>query len=122
MIFPPVFLSAEAIQIADEGMLPAIYCRTAQKMPAAVTLNDTLMPLAVTLLTGSRLTPEGEAVTDALAAWLIENPRVHIAVECPKYTDAKSVYDRLKKKGLRAERLDFLGGTEYPHPQIRRIP
>ena len=107
--------------VADEGMLPAILCRTAQKMPAAVTLNDTLVPLAVTFLTGSRLTPEGEQVTDALAAWLIENPRVHLAIECPKYTDAKSVFDRLKKKGLRAERFDVRGGTEYQHPQIRRL-
>lgn len=113
--------SQNVVVIADEGMLPAIYCRTAQKMPQAVTLNDTLTPLAVSFMTGSRLTAEGEAVADALAAWLIENPRVHLAIECPKYTDAKTIYDRLKKKGLRAERFDYRGGTEYTRPQIRRI-
>ncbi|MBR4505607.1 MAG: PD40 domain-containing protein [Bacteroidales bacterium] len=109
------------VTVAEGGMLPAIYCRTAYKMPTTVTLNDTLAPLAVTFLSGSRLTPEGELVTDALAAWLIENPRVHLAIECPKYTDAKTVYDRLKKKGLRAERFDVRGGSEYSQPQIRRI-
>ena len=109
------------VTIADEGMLPAIFCRQARQMPATVTLCDTLAPLAVTFMTGSRLTTEGELVTDALAAWLIEHPRVHIAIECPKYTDAKTVYDRLKKKGLRAERFDFRGGTDIPQPQIRLV-
>lgn len=114
--------SQNTVTIAEEGMLPVILCRTAHKMPSSVTLNDTLAPLAVTFLTGSRLSPEGEAVTDALAAWLIDNPRVHLAIESPKYTDAKSVFDRLKKKGLRTERLDYRGGSEYSQTQIRRLP
>ena len=82
-------------------------------------LNDTLTPLEVTFLSGSRLTTEGEMVTDALAAWLVEHPRVNIAIECPKYTEAKMVYDRLKSKGLRAERITYRGGTDVEHPQIR---
>ncbi len=110
------------VTIADEGMLPTILCRTAQKMPLEVSLCDTLTPLAVTFLTGSRLTPEGEQVTDALAAWLIDNPRVHLAIECPKYPEAKMVYDRLKKKGLRPERFEYRGGSDIQHPQIRRLP
>ncbi len=110
------------VVVDDEAMLPAIVCRKAQQMPAAVVLNDSLMPLAVTFLTGSRLSPESEQVTDALAAWLVQHPRVHLAVECPKYTEAKMVYDRLKSKGLRPERLTFRGGTDIPQPQIRRMP
>lgn len=110
------------VVVDDEAMLPAIVCRKAQQMPAAVVLNDSLMPLAVTFLTGSRLSPESEQVTDALAAWLVQHPRVHLAVECPKYTEAKMVYDRLKSKGLRSERLTFRGGTDILQPQIRRMP
>ena len=113
---------ANVVVVDGEGMLPAIVCRKAQQMPAAVALNDSLMPLAVTFLTGSRLSPEGEQVTDALAAWLVQHPRIHVAVECPKYTEAKMVYDRLKSKGLRSERLTFRGGTDITQPQIRRMP
>ena len=119
-----VFMLSEktpsVVTVADEGMLPVILCRRAQQMPAAVTLNDTLVPLAVTFMTGSRLTVEGESVVDALAAWLVQHPRVHLAIECPKYTEAKMVYDQLKNKGLRSERLEYRFGSEYTRPQIRR--
>ena len=106
------------VTISDEGALPAILCAKARQMPARVTLQDSVMPLDVTFLTGSRLTAEGEQVTDALAQWLMSHPRVHISVECPKYTDAKTVYDRLRGKGLRAERLAYRGGTDIKRPQI----
>ena len=110
------------VVIGAEGMLPSILCRKAHQMPKTMTLADSIAPLAVTFLSGSRLTPEGEQVVDALAAWLVEHPRVHLAVECPKYTEAKMVYDRLRKKGLRGERLDFRGGTDIAQPQIRLMP
>ena len=113
--------SASTVVLHKDGMLPLIFCAKASHAPASVTLGDTLTPLAVTFLSGSRLTPEGEQVADALAEWLVGHPRVHIAIECPKYTEAKMVYDRLKKKGLRAERLDFRGGTDIPHPQIHLL-
>ncbi len=106
------------VTLSDEGTLPAILCAKARQMPARVTLQDSVMPLAVTFLTGSRLTTEGEQVTDALAKWLTNHPRVHIAVECPKYTDAKTVYDRLRRQGLRPERLAYRGGTDIAKPQI----
>ena len=106
------------VTLSDEGALPAILCAKARQMPARVTLQDSVMPLDVTFLTGSRLTAEGEQVTDALAQWLMSHPRVHISVECPKYTDAKTVYDRLRGKGLRAERLAYRGGTDIKRPQI----
>ena len=105
---------------ADAQSLPRIRCGKARDFAGKrVVLNDTLVPLEVTFLSGSRLTTEGEMVTDALAAWLVEHPRVNIAVECPKYTEAKMVYDRLKSKGLRAERVSYRGGTDIEHPQIR---
>ena len=107
------------VTLSDEGTLPAILCAKARQMPARVTLNDSVMPLPVSVITGSRLTDEGEQVTDALAQWLTAHTRVHIAIECPKQTDAKAVYDRLRKKGLRPDRLSFRGGTDIKHPQIR---
>ena len=109
------------VLLEADGALPAILCRRAHQMPPAVSLADSVAPLSVTFLTGSRLSPEGEQVVDALAAWLVEHPRVHLAIECPKYTEAKMVYDRLKKKGLRPERLDYRGGTDVEHPQIRLL-
>ena len=57
-------------------------------------------------------------VTDALAEWLVERPRVNIAVRCPKYTDAKTVYDRLIGKGLRSGRITIDSGTAFDKPQI----
>lgn len=104
--------------LSDEGSLPAIICAKARQMPARVALQDSVMPLAVSFLAGSRLTTEGEMVTDALAQWLTSHPRVHIAVECPKYTDAKTVYDRLRGKGLRPDRLAYRSGTDIAKPQI----
>ena len=58
-------------------------------------------------------------VLDALAAWLIEHPRVHIALECPKYADAQTALARLREKGLRPDRLTARGGTDIPRPQIK---
>ena len=106
------------VVLSSDSSLPAIFCGKARQVPARVALHDSVMPLGVTFLTGSRLTSEGEQVTDALAQWLTDHSRVHIAIECPKYTDAKAVYDRLRSKGLRAERLSFRGGTDIAKPQI----
>ena len=48
----------------------------------------------------------------------MNHPRVHISVECPKYSDAKTVYDRLRRTGLRSERLAYRSGTDIEKPQI----
>jgi Tol biopolymer transport system component len=106
------------ISISDDGTLPCIVCGKARQIPASVTLQDSVVSLAVTFITGSRLTTEGEMVSDALAEWLLEHPRVNIAVRCPKYTDAKAVHDRLNSKGLRAGRVTIDSGTAFDKPQI----
>lgn len=108
------------VTLSDGESLPFILCTKARQMPSRVALQDSVMPLAVSFISGSRLTPEGERVVDALAQWLTQHPRVNIGIECPKYTDAKTVYDRLRGKGLRAERLSMRGGTDIKHPQIVR--
>ena len=61
------------------------------------------------------------AVVDALAAWLVEHPRVHVAIECPRREEAQAACDRLRQKGLRAERFVVRGGTDIKQPQIRLI-
>lgn len=93
-----------------EGLLPAIRCGKARELDRKqVALADSVALLDL----------KEPMVVDALAAWLIEHPRVHIALECPKAEEARAVYDRLKAKGLRAERFTCRGGTDIPHPQIR---
>ncbi len=83
------------------------------------TLYDSITPLYIKPLSGSRLSAADERTLDAWAAWFFDHPRVHAAIECPKITDAKAVYDYLLKKKLRAERLSFRGGTDIKFPQIR---
>ena len=109
---------SNVITLSKDGTLPSIVCGKARQIPASITLYDSVAPLAVTFLAGSRLTTEGEMVTDALAEWLVERPRVNIAVRCPKYTDAKTVYDRLIGKGLRSGRITIDSGTAFDKPQI----
>lgn len=110
------------VTIADSLSLPYIRCGRARDFDAArAVLNDTIMPLDVAFLSGSRLAPEGEQTVDALAQWMLAHPRVRIAVECQRSTDARAIADRLRAKGIRHDRLSYRGGTDVAHTQIRRI-
>ena len=111
-----------AVTFADSLSLPTIVCGKARDFGAGtVTLNDTVAPLNVRYLPGSRLSPDDEMVVDALASWLVAHPRVHMAIECPKSTDARAVYDRLRAKGIRPDRITYRGGTDIKSPQIKLI-
>ena len=93
-----------------EGYLPTIRCGKARDLDRIyIKVDDSV----------SYMDLKDPLVVDALAAWLIEHPRVHIALECPKAEDAKEAYDRLRSKGLRAERFIHRGGTDILNPQIR---
>lgn len=95
-----------------EGLLPAIRCGKARELDRKqVALADSVALLDL----------KEPMVVDALAAWLIEHPRVHIALECPKAEDAREAYERLRQKGLRAERFTYRGGTDIKSPQIKLI-
>ena len=101
------------VTISREGMLPAIVCGRARELDGrTVSLNDTLAAMDL-------LNPD---VIDALTAWLVEHPRVHIAVECPKQADARAAFDRLRSKGIRPDRLSHRAGTDIERPQIRLLP
>ncbi|MCR5445068.1 MAG: hypothetical protein K6E96_05250 [Bacteroidales bacterium] len=95
-----------------EGMLPTIRCGKARELNRQnVQLGDSVSVMKL----------DEPSVVDALADWLIEHPRVHIAIECPHREDAQAAYDRLRQKGLRAERLSVRGGTDIPKQQIRLL-
>ena len=95
-----------------EGLLPAIRCGKARELDRRqVALGDSVAAMDL----------KEPMVVDALAAWLIEHPRVHIALECPKADEAKEAYERLRQKGLRAERFTYRGGTDIKSPQIKLI-
>ena len=102
----------EPTAVLFDGPLPTILCGRARELDGKrVTLADSVsaMDLANT------------QVLDALAAWLIEHPRVHVSLECPKLADAQTALTRLREKGLRPDRLTAHGGTDIKHPRIRRL-
>jgi hypothetical protein len=100
--------------------LPYIACATARHFSSlSISLSDTIAPLLLKPDEGNRLSANDERLLDAWAAWLIEHPRVHIAIESPKQALAKAVYDYLLSKKLRAERLSHRGGTAFTKNQIR---
>ena len=101
------------VTLADEGLLPAIRCGKARDLDGKkVAMNDSVAALDLLDM----------QVVDALAAWLLEHPRVHLSVECPKQADAQAALARLRGNGLRAERLTARGGTDIPAPRIKLTP
>lgn len=101
------------VTLDADGFLPAIRCGKARELDRCeVTLADSV----------SAMDFDDLRVTDALAAWLIEHPRVHVAIESPKAATAKAVYDYLvNQKKLRPERFVCHSGSEYRHNQIRLL-
>ena len=100
------------VTVDEEGMLPTIRCGKAKELhKTGMTLNDSV----------ARMNLLDMAVVDALAAWLVEHPRVRLSLECPKREDAQAAYDRLRQKGLRAERFTCRGGTDIEFPRIIRL-
>lgn len=94
-----------------KGFLPTIKCGKARELDRRyVQVSDSVSVMDLS----------NPQVLDALAAWLIEHPRVHVALECPKADDAKAAYNYLtQKKKLRAERLTHRGGSAIATQQIR---
>ena len=96
--------------VVFDGQLPMILCGKANELNnKTVTEADSVAPMNFA----------EPAAVDALAAWLIEHPRVHLSIECPKAADAQAAIEALKAKGLRAERFSARGGTDIARPQIR---
>ncbi len=104
---------ASVVTFGVEGLLPAILCGKARELDRRqVVLDDSVSVMDI----------NNTQVLDALAAWLIEHPRVHVAIECPKTADAKAAYNYLtNNKKLRPERLAYRGGSEFSHNQIRLL-
>ncbi len=113
---------SQVLTFSDSASLPYIRCGKARDFASqTIAINDTLMPLSATLQPGSRLTPDGEMVVDALAAWLVQHPLVRLSVEAPRSTDARAVVDRIRSKGIRPDRLAYRGGTDIKRLQIKPI-
>ena len=110
---------ATVVAFGDSLSLPTIVCGKARDFKGRVALDDTVAPLNIKFLPGSRLSPEDEMVVDALAAWLVAHPRVRIDIECPVSTEARAVHERLRAKGIRPGRVAYRGGTDIKRPQIR---
>ena len=94
-----------------KGLLPTIQCGKARE------LDRRYVPVSDSV---SYMDLGNTQILDALAAWLIEHPRVHLSLECPKTDDAKAAYEYLtREKKLRTERLSYRGGTAVETKQIR---
>ena len=102
-----------AVTFSGDALLPAIRCGRARNLDGTtVTLADSVVAMDL----------KEPMVVDALADWLIEHPRIHLFIECPRQADAQAAVERLKQRGLRAERFRARGGTDISHPQIRLLP
>lgn len=112
------------LTFSEEGLMPCIVCTTGKswREEQTVHLYDSVSPLLLEFLPGSRLSERDELLLDAWAQWLLAHPQVHIAVECPTMPEAKAAYEYLRnKKKLRADRLECRGGTQYVKRQIRLL-
>lgn len=69
-------------------------------------------------LSGTRLSDADRRVISFFAEFLLENPRMHIRVEAPQKSFAKEIYDALLSSKLRADRLEFRGGTDVVSPRF----
>ena len=103
--------NTNVVTFAVEGYLPTIRCGKARDLHHIyIQVSDTV----------SYMDLGDQRVLDALATWLIEHPRVHVALECPKTDEAKAAYEYLtREKKLRTERLTYRGGTAIETKQIR---
>ncbi len=103
--------NTNVVTFAVEGYLPTIRCGKARDLHHIyIQVRDTV----------SNMDLGDQRVLDALATWLIEHPRVHVALECPKTDEAKAAYEYLtREKKLRTERLTYRGGTAIETKQIR---
>lgn len=109
------------LTITAEGMLPFV-----EMLPSADVLRGHLLPDYIMLMpavggAAVRL-PDGVVanpkVLDGWIDYLIDNPRIHLSVECAKQADAKVLYDYLLAHKLRAERFTYRGGTDVKHPRF----
>lgn len=101
---------ANVVSFDGDGLLPAIRCGKAGELDRRrMQLSDSV----------SVMNLNDPLVTNALADWLLQHPRVHIFLECPKASDAQAAYDRLKQKGLRPERLSYRGNSDIKTPRIK---
>ena len=110
------------LTVSAPGHIPHIYrLRSAEvRTPHASHLTShsvRLQPMAEGAVEPMDLADYGVLVS--LAKWLIDNPRVRIAVECPEKAYAETAANALRSKGLRPDRITFRSGTDIQHPQIR---
>ena len=116
------------LTVTSDGKMPGIVGigatgvrrgKSLGKVELVPAMKGAEVPLSVSFLSGSRLTAESERVLKAWAAWLIENPRIHVAIECRKVAEAKAIYDYFIGQRLRAERLSYRGGTDINSCRLR---
>ena len=107
----------------DEGMLPEVRVIGASEVNSgrASGKDIVLKKNAVGAQVRIPYAVGSEDLQRWLAAWvdyLVENPRVHLAIECRRKADAKEIYDFFVGHKLRAERFTYRGGTDIEQPRL----
>ena len=86
--------------IAD-SCLPTVLTLTPRDVRAHKPLIASFTPLSIEATAAFC-----EADGAAWVAWLVEHPRVHLCIECPKAAQAEAIMQYFKQQGLRAERFE----------------
>ena len=97
------------VTLSLPGMLPVILNTTPHRLPQNVSLNDSIAAIDLA----------DPMVVEALATWLIDNPRVHLLLESRNKTIASEACNTLRNRGIRPDRIAYRGGTDVVHNQIR---
>ena len=107
------------ITITSEGYIPCIFrLRAKDAAHGHAGEGVSLVPLSKNACIPINLSDSD--IIMALAQWLIDNPRVRIAVEGPTKADAEKAYSDLRLKGsLRPDRIEYRSGTDIKTKQIR---
>ncbi len=106
------------LTVSAPGYVPRIFrVRTSDVARGRIGESVSLQPMVAGAVEPMDLSDHGVLV--ALVKWLIDNPRVRIAVECPWKAYAEAAVINLRKEGLRPERFTYRGVTDIKQPQIR---
>ena len=111
-------LNDNVLTITSDGFMPCIFRLKAKDVVRRrVGEGVSLLPMAGDA--EQHLDLSDSTVVNALALWLIDNPRVRIAVECPTKAEAERAYAILRLNGIRPDRMTRRGGTDIKQRQIR---
>lgn len=107
------------LTVTAEGYMPYFFRLRAKDVAHGRNGKEiSLVPMSANACEHLDLADNG--VIEALAQWLIANPRARITIECPTKAEADKAYAALRLIGdIRPDRITRDSGTHITHKQIR---